>query len=173
MPISSGAADNAAQAKARQALEKMYQTIDAQAASAAGSQAVASDSETTARARQALRAKMAEIDAAALTQPAPGFSAVPAPSGQDAKIDESRAALRNQMRSIAEQEAVVKPAGEKAVATPAPLKGLGQYEKLEAPAVPFSPEQQQKLSELLRKYRADEISPEQYHAERARIISGK
>lgn len=45
------------------------------------------------------------------------------------------------------------------------------FPRLQGPESPLSLDKQQRLSELLRKYKADEITPEQYHAERARILS--
>lgn len=44
------------------------------------------------------------------------------------------------------------------------------FPPLTGPESPLSMDKQQRLAELLRKYRADEITPEQYHAERARIL---
>jgi len=40
-----------------------------------------------------------------------------------------------------------------------------------SPASTISGEKQQRLDELLRKYRADQIAPEEYHAERAKILA--
>ena len=51
------------------------------------------------------------------------------------------------------------------------VKGETQFPAIEAPALPITAEKQQRLNELLRKYRADEVSPEQYHAERAKILA--
>ena len=46
-----------------------------------------------------------------------------------------------------------------------------RYQQLEGPPSSFSAAKQQKLDELLRRYRADEVTPEQYHTERAKIVS--
>ncbi len=51
------------------------------------------------------------------------------------------------------------------------LKLVSAFQPLEAPPLPISNDKQQRLKELLRKYKADEISPEQYHLERAKILS--
>ena len=40
-----------------------------------------------------------------------------------------------------------------------------------SPESPLSADKQQRLAELLKKYRADEIGPEQYHTERAKILA--
>jgi hypothetical protein len=46
-----------------------------------------------------------------------------------------------------------------------------RFPALEGPPSSFSASKQQKLDDLLRRYRADEVTPEQYHAERAKIVS--
>ena len=46
----------------------------------------------------------------------------------------------------------------------------GEYKPLVAPASPFNAAKEAQLAELLQKYRADQITPEQYHAERAKIL---
>jgi hypothetical protein len=45
------------------------------------------------------------------------------------------------------------------------------FRPLEGPPPAISPEKQQRLGELLRRYQADEITPAQYHAERAKILA--
>lgn len=47
------------------------------------------------------------------------------------------------------------------------------FPKLEGPPLPITPEKQQQLANLLQKYKADQITPEEYHAERAKILSGQ
>lgn len=42
---------------------------------------------------------------------------------------------------------------------------------LEAPALPISADKHQRLQELLRKYQADQITPEQYHLQRAKVLA--
>lgn len=44
---------------------------------------------------------------------------------------------------------------------------------LEGPPLPISSDQQQRLSELLQRYKADQVTPEQYQTERAKILAGK
>jgi hypothetical protein len=51
-----------------------------------------------------------------------------------------------------------------------PVKSQLVFPALEAPPAPVTPEQQQRLSELLQKYQADQITPDQYQAERAKIL---
>jgi len=40
------------------------------------------------------------------------------------------------------------------------------------PPSPLSTDKQQRLATLLEKYKADQLTPEQYHAERAKILAG-
>jgi hypothetical protein len=42
-----------------------------------------------------------------------------------------------------------------------------------APAFPFNASKEAQLADLLSKYRADLITPEQYHAERAKIVAAQ
>jgi len=46
----------------------------------------------------------------------------------------------------------------------------GGYQPLVAPASPLNASKEAQLADLLSKYRADQITPEQYHAARAKII---
>jgi cell wall-associated NlpC family hydrolase len=51
-------------------------------------------------------------------------------------------------------------------------KGPLTFRPIEAPPLPISAEKQQALSDLLAKYKADEVTPEQYHEQRAKILAG-
>jgi len=42
---------------------------------------------------------------------------------------------------------------------------------MEGPPSPIPAEKQKRLQDLLRKYQADEITPQQYHEERAKILA--
>jgi hypothetical protein len=42
---------------------------------------------------------------------------------------------------------------------------------LSGPPSPLSPAKQQKLDELLQKYRADQLSPQEYHEQRAKVLA--
>jgi hypothetical protein len=42
---------------------------------------------------------------------------------------------------------------------------------LEPPPLPISNDKQQRLAELLRRYQADQVTPEQYQQERAKILA--
>jgi hypothetical protein len=51
------------------------------------------------------------------------------------------------------------------------MKGPLVFPPIEPPPLPISMAKQQRLAELLRKYKADDITPAQYHEERARILA--
>jgi hypothetical protein len=42
---------------------------------------------------------------------------------------------------------------------------------MEGPPLPISADKQRRLGELLRRYQADQVTPAQYHAERAKILA--
>lgn len=46
------------------------------------------------------------------------------------------------------------------------------FPPLEGPPLPISSEKHQRLNELLERYRNDQVTPEQYQAERAKILAG-
>ena len=66
--------------------------------------------------------------------------------------------------------AVVKTA--KPMPAPAVKPVNSDFAPLVAPPSPLAANKQQQLLDLLNKYKADQITPEQYHLERSRIISG-
>jgi hypothetical protein len=45
------------------------------------------------------------------------------------------------------------------------------FQPLPAPESPLTADKRQRLAVLLQKYKADQITPEQYHAERAKILN--
>jgi len=51
-----------------------------------------------------------------------------------------------------------------------PTGGAESAAPLPRPESPLTPEQEARLSELLERYKADQIGPEEYHRERARIL---
>jgi hypothetical protein len=78
-------------------------------------------------------------------------------------INRARASLR-------EKSASLPVAAEPAKKQEAQARGV-QFDPIPSPALPISAEKQQKLAELNRRYLADEITPDQYHADRARILA--
>jgi hypothetical protein len=63
------------------------------------------------------------------------------------------------------------PSTEQAQAKPKSVRKSPALQPIESPPLPISADKEQRLTELLRKYKADELSPEQYHQERAKILA--
>ena len=168
LPAGTRAADNPAQAKAREALRQAYEQETAQPAAAPAQPTFSSkDNASIEKSREALRKKMNDLDRknaqATGTDNSQEFSDVPAGGADTAQVEAARAALRKQMEPARKEQATTKPLSDP--------RGTRQYQPLESPAVPFSAEKQAKLAELLRRYQADEVTPEQYHSERAKIVA--
>jgi hypothetical protein len=45
------------------------------------------------------------------------------------------------------------------------------FKPLDAPPLPFGGDKQQRLDDLLTQYKADQITPQQYHEQRAKILA--
>lgn len=162
------AADNEAQAKARQAMRAKMGEPQTQQSAAPAPKATEPAGMPTAtsvvprvqpvnpqdieRARAATREKIQSMDsraAAVLTTPA-----APAPA-DEAALEKARQAMRSKSAQI----------------QPQPVYKRGELPPLERTPASISADKQQKLSELLQRYRAEEITPEDYHRERTKILS--
>ena len=122
------------------------------------------DAASLARAREALRQKMQELQAT----PAPAPAPAPAVAPESAKPSVAVApapAPKSEPKPTAQPTAVTKPAPK-----PAPV-ATSNYKPIDAPASPFSAGKQAKLAELLARYRADSITAQEYHAQRAAILA--
>lgn len=112
------------------------------------------DDATTARLREALRQSM---EAPTAASGASGAASVPI-------VDQA----------VAEAEARQK-AGTQAQSTPASAAAAAttgvQPQPLATPASPIPAGKQQRLAELLTKYKADQITPHEYHRQRASILA--
>jgi hypothetical protein len=70
-----------------------------------------------------------------------------------------------------------KPAKEKAVEQqPVAVQATatapaGEFKPFEKAALPISSDKQSRMSDLLRRYQADQITPEQYHQARAKLLA--
>ena len=118
------------------------------------------------------------------TSSAPVPSYLTAPVGQD---DPETARMRDALRARIEQEGplpepvvAVAPAPAPSVAAPTvatwppvtrPAVEPSGYVPLEAPAMPIAGTKEQRLQQLLQQYKADQITPKEYHEQRARIIA--
>jgi hypothetical protein len=96
---------------------------------------------------------------------------VETPGADQASIEKAREAMRLRMQTLpaSAQEA---QAGEAQSylhhAEPITAKS---FPPLAGPALPISVDKQQRLEGLLLRYKTDQITPEQYQAERARILA--
>jgi len=125
----------------------------------------------------------APTPAPAVVETAAGPTMVLPPSADPAAIEKAREAMRQQIGQLPPEPAAPAvqpgaPAPQIYVAKPAPAakpsaapKGMPVFEPLQGPPVTISAEKQALLSALLQRYRADEITPDQYHAERAKILA--
>ena len=115
------------------------------------------DAETIAKARETLRQKMKELDAqpSALTNAPTRVAATPAPAKPKATASKPE----------------TKPVAEKAPKKPAAVKSAPAFQPIQAPPPSIPADKQQRLLELLHKYKADELTPEEYHVQRAKIMS--
>jgi hypothetical protein len=92
-----------------------------------------------------------------------------------AKADKAAAKLKaKQDAERAKAQAAVQAQMEKAQPMPTPSADVGNeigLKALVAPALPINASKEARLQALLAKYQADQISPEEYHKQRADILS--
>ncbi|HEX3889644.1 MAG TPA: hypothetical protein VHX90_02235 [Verrucomicrobiae bacterium] len=155
---STASADNAAQAKALEALQQKMSQLDKQPP--VETTPTSSDSDAQAAARAALDQKMRELDAqqaSANTKTLPVIIITP-----------SIAAPEQPVQTAPVQTSVV------AMPPPSdvnyPGKSLG-FKPIEAPELPISADKEAQLQALLIVYKADRITPAEYQVQRAKILS--
>jgi hypothetical protein len=92
------------------------------------------------------------------------------------KQAQAEAKAKKEADKKAKAEAEAKKKAEKANAeqsgthASASKKGAA-VQPIEAPPLPISADKQQRLQELLKKYKAEELTPDQYQKERAKILA--
>jgi hypothetical protein len=106
---------------------------------------VAADSDTIAKAREAVREKMKVLE----TQPSAEAAAVAATAPKSAAAP-----------------MVAAPAKKSKT-----LKGAPVFPPMQAPPPTISADMQTRLTELLQKYKAEQLTPEEYHQQRAKILA--
>jgi hypothetical protein len=111
------------------------------------------------KAREALRQKMKELE----SQPAKPTSA-PTPAPAVAKPGQAKPP---EMATKPEP----KPMAAQPPKKPAAGKGMPAFPPIPAPPPSVSADKQQRLAELLRKYKSEEITPEEYHVQRAKVMA--
>jgi hypothetical protein len=115
------------------------------------------ENENTARARAALRQQMAILE----------FGPVPE-AVENANTARARAAMRAEMALLQSTPALPTRSGRSTVSTAliasTPLV-------MEVPPDPLSGSKAARMAELLQRYKADQITPKEYHTQRAAIIA--
>jgi hypothetical protein len=119
----------------------------------------AEDNAAQSAARAAL---MQKLQAENTNAPAASSATASQPVGDNAAQAKARAAIMQQM---AHEEKSTAPA-----AAPA-TKPVAPTPIMTAPAMPIPMTKEQKLQQLNAKYKADQISPKEYHEQRAAILS--
>jgi hypothetical protein len=82
-------------------------------------------------------------------------------------LAKAQAAMEQKMRELNAQQPVApmqQPGKPK-------VKGMPEFPPLKAPPSSLAGDKEQRLQDLLRKYRADQITPEEYHQQRAKILA--
>lgn len=121
----------------------------------------AADPDSVAKAREAVRQKMAELEQTPAAQPAAAPAAAPAKRGTKPPRTEKQTE-----HALAQPVAAPAAPGKSTSAQAAP-----SLPQIEGPAAAIATSKQQRLDELLNRYRADQITPEEYHQQRAAILA--
>ena len=155
-----------------------------------------SSDESIEKARQALRQKMAEKPGTApaaathaapaaaapvvsTSTPEPAVTAVAPAAAATSGYESEKQKAAHEAKAAAEKQAAEEKAAAKEKshaeksAMHASKKGSSTLEPLKGPPSPLTPEKQSRLKDLLDQYMADQLTPEQYHAERAKILAGQ
>jgi hypothetical protein len=121
------------------------------------------DQESIAKARETLHQQMKELE----NQP-PAATAAPIPSPKVADAQPGQKPVEAKAQETAGKPEG-KPNAEKALKKPA--QGAPAFTPIQAPPPAISADKEARLAELLRKYKTDQITPEEYHQQRAKILS--
>jgi hypothetical protein len=174
--ISVLADDNPAQAAARAALMQKMNELDAQQASTNAAPPPMGDNPSAAAVAQPDQ-PVISVTASGATQEQPAATTLDndAQARALAALQQKMSELDKQTPSTAPETSLLEPeAPEIEPAKPAdadyPGKTLG-LKPIEAPPLPVSAEKQAQLQALLVKYKADEVTPDQYQTERAKILA--
>jgi hypothetical protein len=116
------------------------------------------------KARETLHQQMTELE----NQPPAATNAL-VPSPKKAESQPGQKPLETKALQTAGNPDA-QPKADKAMKKPA--KGATAFPPVQAPPPAISADKDARLAELLRKYKADEITPEEYHQQRAKILSG-
>jgi hypothetical protein len=165
-------------AKAREALRQKMNELEKQSTTAAQPlPAVAPPAPAPAPVVQSQPAAVQAAPAPApAAQPASQPAIVAPTPASPETLAKAQAAMEQKMREL---QALPSVAAGGAAAAPALQSGrpakrnqtLQQFPPLKGPPPAVAADKEQRLQELLRKYKADQITPEQYHLQRAKILA--
>jgi len=165
----------AKEARAKEAAAKDAVAMDLAAKEAKAKEAAIQEAKAEAARAAATEAQAKEArikEAAAKTAAAKEAAAQEKARAKEAKAKQKEAALEKKASSEK-----VKPAAEQAQARPqkeekpTAVNKFLEFPPVQAPPPPVALSKEQRLQELLQLYRADRITPVEYHAQRAKILS--
>lgn len=184
------APDSEAQAKLREAMRLKMEELNAQAAPAPAAPAPQPKPAVVEVIKPTERPPTIVVPVPVEPAPATPVSApvlAPKVNNSEARFselpDEAEAAKNAQLLEGLRAKVAAEKASAPVVTAPAaPAKSAGSSvvtpavavpitANMEAPASPLSGSKQDRLAELLRRYKADEITPQDYHKQRAQIIA--
>lgn len=177
--------DDEAIARARAAMRQEIQKLDAQEQPAPRRAAPAKPAAPTPVPPVAQPTPPPPVAPTPVVVPPPLAPVYTPPPQDDAAIARARAALRQELQSPDARPPAAPSAYEPArVVSQPPRSGASaafreppapsvapSFRSPEAPPSPIPAAKELELAELLRKYRADEISPEEYHRQRAAVLA--
>ncbi len=165
-------ADNEATARAREAMRQKMNELNAQQPPAPALATPAAPPRATATAPVAppqtpppVAPAPAPVNAA---PPQPTYAPVRQPADDEAAA-RARATVRQKMDELDTQQPPAAKAGP--VAKRATSEPRLDFKPIAAPPSPISGSKEARLADLLRQYKADEITPEQYHKQRVKILA--
>ena len=168
--------DSEAIAKAREALRQKMNELEMQPPAASPVQpATVVTAPAPAVQPQPVAAQPPSAVVPAVQSPAMPALVEPAPASAES-IAKARAAVEQEMKKL-EALPPIAAGGTAAPPALAPTKPTKRSQILQSfPPLPGPPpavaaDKEQRLQELLRKYRADQITPEEYHQQRAKILA--
>jgi len=155
--------DNPAQAAARIALAKQLFELNGATNYAPSVAAPSAPAPSSPAAKAKTKAKPQATKTVASPAPAPNAAPVAASSPESQKAAAEKAALATPAITVPSQAG---PTADAALAG----RDLGM-KPIAAPALPISATKADRLQALLAKYKADQITPEEYHQQRAAILA--
>ena len=136
--------------------------------------------QSIAKARESLRQKMNELEAqspAPTTAPTsvaaatPVVAQPPAPAAGSTPVP-AKSTPKTKSAEAKPGETAAKPPAQAKAQSPSqkPAKAATAFPPIQAPPPAISADKASRLADLLRKYKADEITPEEYHQQRTKIL---